>query len=69
MEQIIATKEELLEGIQVRLKSLKAINSLIQYASSLEAQLEQANKSKESSDKKGDSLEHTPVKSTTKLEK
>jgi len=69
MEQIIATKEELLEGIQVRLKSLKAINSLIQYASSLEAQLEEAKKSKESSDKKEASLEHTPVKSTTKLEK
>lgn len=69
MEQIIATKEELLEGIQVRLKSVKAINSLIQYASSLEAQLEEAKKSKESSNKEDSSLEHIPVKSTTKLEK
>lgn len=39
MQEIFNTKNELMEGIQVRLKAVKAIDALAQYANSLEKEL------------------------------
>lgn len=39
MEDVLTIKNELMEGIQVRLKAVKAIDALAQYANTLEQEL------------------------------